>query len=99
MICNANTSLWMCLICGHIGCGRYSEGHAVDHWKQTQHCYAVELDSQRVWDYVGDNYVHRLVQSKTDGKIVEIPARNEVGSSIPVKFILFVRILYFVVSL
>jgi BRCA1-associated protein len=27
-----------------------------------------------VWDYVGDGYVHRLIQSKTDGKLVELPA-------------------------
>lgn len=26
---------------------------------------------QRVWDYVNDSYVHRLIQSKTDGKLVE----------------------------
>lgn len=25
-----------------------------------------------MWDYVGDNYVHRLIQSKTDGKLVEL---------------------------
>lgn len=24
-----------------------------------------------MWDYAGDNYVHRLIQSKTDGKLVE----------------------------
>lgn len=23
-----------------------------------------------MWDYVGDNYVHRIVQSRTDGKVV-----------------------------
>jgi hypothetical protein len=28
----------------------------------------------QVWDYVGDNYVHRLIQSKTDGKLVEVPS-------------------------
>lgn len=50
---------------------RYKEGHAITHWKDTQHCYSLELDTQRVWDYVGDNYVHRLIQSKTDGKLVE----------------------------
>ncbi len=27
-----------------------------------------------MWDYVGDNYVHRLIQSKTDGKLVEVPS-------------------------
>ncbi|KAL6012052.1 hypothetical protein ACLOJK_002527 [Asimina triloba] len=50
----------------------YKEGHAIKHWKETQHCYSLELETQRVWDYVGDNYVHRLIQSKTDGKLVEL---------------------------
>jgi BRCA1-associated protein len=31
----------------------------------------MELETQRVWDYTGDNYVHRLVQNKSDGKLVE----------------------------
>ena len=30
------------------------------------------METKRVWDYVGDNYVHRLIQSKTDGKLVEL---------------------------
>ena len=64
----------ICLICGHVGCGRYKGGHAYDHFKGSQHCYALELETQRVWDYVGDNYVHRLIQSKTDGKLVEVPS-------------------------
>ena len=52
----------------------YKGGHAIIHWKETQHCYSLELETQRVWDYVGDNYVHRLIQSKTDGKLVELNA-------------------------
>lgn len=43
----------------------------MNHWKETQHCYSLDLETQRVWDYVGDGYVHRLIQSKTDGKLVE----------------------------
>ena len=27
---------------------------------------------RQVWDYAGDGYVHRLIQSKTDGKLVEV---------------------------
>uniref|UniRef100_A0A3Q7FUV3 Serine-threonine kinase receptor-associated protein n=1 Tax=Solanum lycopersicum TaxID=4081 RepID=A0A3Q7FUV3_SOLLC len=50
----------------------YKEAHATRHWKETQHCYALELETRRVWDYAGDNYVHRLIQSKTDGKLVEL---------------------------
>ena len=33
----------------------------------------------RVWDYVGDNFVHRLVQSTEDGKLVEQEAATEGG--------------------
>lgn len=75
--CDACEDLWICLICGHVGCGRYKSQHAFDHWKETQHCYALELESQRVWDYAGDGYVHRLVQSKSDGKLVEVTGPGE----------------------
>ncbi|XP_073135464.1 BRAP2 RING ZnF UBP domain-containing protein 2 [Henckelia pumila] len=71
-VCQTTDNLWMCVICGFVGCGRYKDGHAVSHWKETQHCYSLELETQRVWDYVGDNYVHRLIQSKTDGKLVAL---------------------------
>lgn len=36
----------------------------------------MDLATQRVWDYVGDAYVHRIIQSKTDGKLVELPAAD-----------------------
>jgi BRCA1-associated protein len=26
--CHSADSLWICLICGHVGCGRYVQGHA-----------------------------------------------------------------------
>ncbi|XP_011011849.1 PREDICTED: BRCA1-associated protein-like [Populus euphratica] len=72
IVCQTSENLWICVLCGFVGCGRYKGGHAIQHWKETQHCYSLELDTQRVWDYVGDNYVHRLLQSKTDGKLVEL---------------------------
>ncbi|XP_067015276.2 BRCA1-associated protein isoform X2 [Anabrus simplex] len=69
--CHSADSLWICLICGHVGCGRYVQGHAYEHYLQTQHCYSMQLGNNRVWDYVGDNFVHRLLQNKGDGKLVE----------------------------
>lgn len=45
----------------------------MQHFHETNHTYAMEIESQRVWDYIGDGYVHRLIQSKTDGKVVELP--------------------------
>lgn len=74
-------SLWICLICGHIGCGRYVEGHAYQHYCETQHTYAMQLGNNRVWDYAGDNYVHRLLQNKSDGKMVEVEANPDQRAS------------------
>ncbi|KAG0025571.1 hypothetical protein BGZ82_009955 [Podila clonocystis] len=73
-VCGTTENLWICLICGHIGCGRYQEKHAYSHYYDTSHLYALELETQRVWDYAGDGYVHRLIQNKTDGKLVELPS-------------------------
>lgn len=63
---NENVNLWICLICGNIGCGRYDSAHAYAHYEATSHCYAMDINTQRVWDYAGDGYVHRLIQSKPD---------------------------------
>ncbi|KAF3794334.1 BRCA1-associated protein, partial [Nymphaea thermarum] len=71
-VCETSENLWICVICGFVGCGRYKEGHAIRHWKDTHHSYSLDLENQRVWDYVGDSYVHRLIQSKSDGKLVEL---------------------------
>ncbi|KAG9290864.1 hypothetical protein G9A89_011014 [Geosiphon pyriformis] len=76
-VCGATESLWMCILCGNVGCGRYQGAHAYYHYKETPtHLYAIELETQRVWDYAGDGYVHRLIQNKSDGKLVELPSPN-----------------------
>ena len=38
----------------------------------------MQLGSNRVWDYAGDNYVHRLIQNKTDGKMVRFDEAGRV---------------------
>lgn len=75
-VCHSEVNLWLCLICGNIGCGRYDEAHAFAHFKVTSHAFAMDLATQRVWDYVGDGYVHRIIQNKADGKLVELPAAD-----------------------
>ncbi|KAL4984933.1 hypothetical protein BDW68DRAFT_7836 [Aspergillus falconensis] len=75
-VCHSDVNLWVCLICGNVGCGRYDSAHAFAHYSQTSHPFAMDLSTQRVWDYVGDAYVHRIIQSKTDGKLVELPAAD-----------------------
>ena len=70
--CRSTVDLWMCLICGHTGCGRYRGSHAAKHFEETGHGFALEVadgrgvrsgrqGSELVWDYMRDAYVHRLV--------------------------------------
>ncbi|QLL30655.1 hypothetical protein HG536_0A04710 [Torulaspora globosa] len=75
--CGCHDNLWICLICGNIGCGRYNSKHAIQHYDDTSHCFAMDMQTQRVWDYAGDNYVHRLVQNEVDGKLVEVEVEAE----------------------
>ncbi|XP_070495567.1 BRCA1-associated protein [Chironomus tepperi] len=80
MECEGTEALWICLICGHIGCGRYQGGHAAKHYRSTNHTYALQLGTNRVWDYAGDNFVHRLLQNKSDGKLVATQSPQNEGA-------------------
>ncbi|MBE3044146.1 UBP-type zinc finger domain-containing protein [Candidatus Bathyarchaeota archaeon] len=80
-VCDTTDDLWICLVCGRVGCGRYKGGHAKEHWKETSHCFALEIETQHVWDYAGDAWVHRLIRAKGDGQVVEVPSHNSGGPS------------------
>lgn len=61
--CNSGEDLWVCLVCGHLGCGRYAGGHAKHHSTERGHQFGLDLSSGRIWHYAGDVFVHRrLVQ-------------------------------------
>lgn len=55
-ICGLEENNWICVVCGVVGCGRYDpgKGHARRHWEESGHVLAMELETQRVWDYQGD---------------------------------------------
>lgn len=80
-LCETQQDLWVCLICASVGCGRYKQGHAHQHFDETGHLYSLELETQRVWDYAGDGYVHRLIQNKADGKLVELPSASSAAAT------------------
>lgn len=62
---------------------RYVGGHSHAHFTETGHCYTMELSSNRVWDYVGDNFVHRLVQTDSaDGKLVEAEGQGGLDGAV-----------------
>ncbi|TVY24790.1 RING finger ETP1-like protein [Lachnellula hyalina] len=78
-VCDCTDDLWICLICGAVGCGRYKGGHAKEHWKDSAHNFALEIETQHVWDYADDMWVHRLIRDKGDGKVVDV-GRERDGS-------------------
>ena len=82
--CGRAGDLWACLVCGAVGCGRYARGCSLDHWNESDHCYALELTTQRVWDYVRDGFVHRLIQSKT-GLVELAPGGGGRGSRVGIR--------------
>jgi len=47
------------------------KGHAMQHYEETLHAYALDTETQHVFDFAGGGYVHRLLQNMEDGKIVE----------------------------
>jgi BRCA1-associated protein len=55
-MCESTSRNWICVVCGVVGCGRYvpGKGHARQHWEESGHVLAMELETQRVWDYKGD---------------------------------------------
>ncbi|KAM3874735.1 ubiquitin carboxyl-terminal hydrolase 16-like [Diretmus argenteus] len=54
-------TIWMCLKCGHRGCGRYSDNqHAVKHYETPRsdpHSLVVNMDNWSVWCYICDEDV------------------------------------------
>ncbi|CAM9534487.1 unnamed protein product [Phaeothamnion confervicola] len=71
--CHGMENLWVCLICGFVGCGRRGADHIKVHYTGTLHAYALDIETQQVWDFAGDGFVHRLIHNKADGKLVEVP--------------------------
>jgi len=74
--CSATENLWVCLICGFIGCFKQaayanynrdhldqdsnrsedylilqSLGHSHEHYEDSKHTYAMEIDTHNVWDF------------------------------------------------
>ncbi|KAK6056796.1 Zn-finger in ubiquitin-hydrolase [Cooperia oncophora] len=75
--------MWLCvlermddsvvsILCNHtFHAGCIEQWTDTTHFELTSHTFCLQVGGQRVWDYAGDNYVHRLIQSDVEGKVVE----------------------------
>ncbi|XP_012781844.2 ubiquitin carboxyl-terminal hydrolase 44 [Ochotona princeps] len=55
--CNTTESIWACLSCSHVACGRYIEEHALRHFQESGHPVALEVNEMYVFCYLCDDYV------------------------------------------
>lgn len=55
--CNTTESIWACLGCAHVACGRYIEEHALQHFQLQRHPLAMEVNELYVFCYLCDDYV------------------------------------------
>ncbi|XP_064011018.1 ubiquitin carboxyl-terminal hydrolase 44 isoform X2 [Pogoniulus pusillus] len=55
--CNTTESVWACLGCSHVACGRYIEEHALKHFEESGHPVALEVNELYVFCYLCDDYV------------------------------------------
>uniref|UniRef100_A0A8C1CZB4 Ubiquitin carboxyl-terminal hydrolase 16 n=2 Tax=Cyprinus carpio TaxID=7962 RepID=A0A8C1CZB4_CYPCA len=64
-------AVWMCLKCGHRGCGRSENQHAIKHYETPRsepHCLVLSLDVWSVWCYICDDEV----QYSSTGQLVQL---------------------------
>jgi len=54
---NKMESLWVCLSCSVIGCGRDSNEHAKEHAEKKNHWLVANLDSFQCWCYKCDEFI------------------------------------------
>lgn len=71
MACGLLENIWVCLVCGYTGCGRYTSQHAHSHFLSDQHAFALELVSGRIWDYAADTFVHYENSSSIYGGVLQ----------------------------
>ncbi|XP_038053251.1 ubiquitin carboxyl-terminal hydrolase 44-like [Patiria miniata] len=56
-VCGTTESVWACLSCTNVACGRYNEEHAVKHFQESKHPLAIEVNDRYVFCYECDDYI------------------------------------------
>ncbi|KAL7843817.1 hypothetical protein AOLI_G00253290 [Acnodon oligacanthus] len=55
--CDTTESVWACLKCSHVACGRFIEEHSLRHYQETQHPLAMEVRELDVFCFACGDYV------------------------------------------
>uniref|UniRef100_A0A8C1V0X0 Ubiquitin carboxyl-terminal hydrolase n=1 Tax=Cyprinus carpio TaxID=7962 RepID=A0A8C1V0X0_CYPCA len=54
--CGTTESVWACLKCAHVACGRYLEEHSLSHYQMTQHPLAMDVRELDVFCFACGDY-------------------------------------------
>lgn len=54
---DSEEDLWMCVVCGVVGCGASKKNHIASHYEEHLHAYAMNTTTKRVWDFAGVNNI------------------------------------------
>ncbi|XP_075893069.1 ubiquitin carboxyl-terminal hydrolase 49 [Nelusetta ayraudi] len=55
--CSTTDSVWACLKCSHVACGRFMEEHSLKHFEESQHPLAMEVRELDVFCFACGDYV------------------------------------------
>ncbi len=55
--CGTTESVWACLKCAHVACGRYMEEHSLSHYQTMQHPLAMDVRELDVFCFACGDYV------------------------------------------
>lgn len=64
------------MVCSDIGCGRYKNADAFKHFQATGHIITMDLTTQRIWNYISDNFSHRIIPLYKQDITLKFPDYN-----------------------
>ncbi|VDN97124.1 unnamed protein product [Rodentolepis nana] len=62
--CDNRQENWVCLTCYEVYCGRYAQGHMLQHYNTSQHPIVLSLADLSAWCYVCNGYIHNEMKAK-----------------------------------
>lgn len=77
--CSMRETLWVCLTCAFVGCGRYSNKHSVQHNTDTGHAFCLELSTCRIWSYEDGEFAHRADLLECSSSLPQPPNSSSGG--------------------
>jgi ubiquitin carboxyl-terminal hydrolase 5/13 len=73
--CDLTSNLWLCLVCGHVGCGRQNfdnsggNNHGLEHYNNTGHPVSVKLGSISASKGTADVHCYACDEERLDPKL------------------------------